>query len=145
MFRFKLQHVLDVRERLERLKQKEYSLALMEAQRLEHEIALRHQNMVRSGEHMDALRRSTPSPYPLQLHNQYRKRLGGEIQVLQQQLREQDQVLEARRRELVESRRARRTMEILREKAHTRYEERQSRRERAEMDEVAANYHTSRS
>lgn len=142
MFHFRLQHVLEIRERQERIKQKDYSLALLEAQRIEHEIARRHQDIRRSGDHMDALRRASPSAVPLQLHVNYRKRLEGEITRLREQLREQQQVLEARRKELVEARRARRTMEILRDKAQARYEQRMSRRERADMDEVAANYHT---
>jgi flagellar FliJ protein len=142
MFRFRLQHVLEIRERLERIKQKDYSLALLEAQRMEHEIAARKVDIRRSGDHMDALRQSSPSAYPLQLHVNYRKRLDGEIVRLGDSLGEHQQVLEARRRELVEARRARRTMEILRDKAQARYEQRLSRRERADMDEVAANYHT---
>jgi len=142
MFRFRLQHVLEIRERLERIKQKDYSLALLEAQKMEQAIGMRHQDIRRSGDHMDALRRSSPTAVPLQLHVNYRKRLEGEIDRLEESLREYQQVLEARRRELVEARRARRTMEILRDKAQARYEQRLSRRERADMDEVAANYHT---
>ena len=144
MFRFRLQHVLEIRERLERIKQKDYSLALLEAQRMEHEIEARRLDIRRSGDHMDALRRSSPTAVPLQLHVNYRKRLDGEIGRIGNSLREHQQVLEARRRELVEARRARRTMEILRDKAQARYEQRMSRRDRADMDEVAANYHTFR-
>jgi len=142
MFHFRLQHVLEIRERLERIKQKEYSLALLDAQRMEHDISTRHSDIRRSGDRMDSLRQASPSPFPLQLHVNYRKRLEGEITRIGESLREHQQVLEARRRELVEARRARRTMEILRDKAQARYEERMSRRERADMDEVAANYHT---
>jgi len=133
---------LEIRERLERIKQKDYSLALLEAQKMETSIAQRHTDIKRSGENMDALRRSSPTAVPLQLHVNYRKRLEGEIDRMSEQLREFQQVLEARRKELVEARRARRTMEILRDKAQARYEQRMSRRERADMDEVAANYHT---
>lgn len=142
MFRFRLQHVLEIRERLERIKQKDYSLALLEAQKIEDGITQRHQDIKRSGEHMDALRQSSPTAAPLMFHVNYRKRLEGEIDRMTEQLREFQEVLEARRKELVEARRARRTMEILRDKAQARHEQRMMRVELADMDEVAANYHT---
>ncbi len=142
MFHFPLQHVLEVRERLERLKQKEYSLVLLEWQKQVHEIDQRQQNVLRSSANMDSLRQSSPTAVPLQLHANFRMRMQAEISRLRQQVRETEQVLEAKRKQLVESRRSRRTLEILREKQQVRYEERLKRREATEMDEVAANYHT---
>ena len=141
MFHFRLQHVLDVRERLERLRQKEYSLVLLEWQQLTHAIEECRQRKARSAQTVDGLRQTSPSPVPMQWHAQYRQRLDAELQRLGQELREKEQLLEARRMELVESRRARRTLEILRDKQRARYEESMSRQDRIAMDEVAANYH----
>ena len=142
MFHFRLQHVLDVRERLERLRQKEYSLVLLEWQRLTQSIAECQLSLARSAQTVDGLRQTSPSPVPMQWHAHYRRRLDADLQRLGQELREKEQLLEARRMELVESRRARRTLEILRDKQRARYEERRSRQDRVEMDEVAANYHS---
>lgn len=144
MFHFRLQHVLEVRERLERLKQKDYSLALLDWQSLVGEIDRRQQTMTRASASVDSLKQTSPTTLPLQLHANYRRRLKSEIVRLREQVREQEQVLEAKRKELVESRRARRTLEILKDKQQARYEERQKRLERVTMDEVAANYHTFR-
>jgi flagellar export protein FliJ len=142
MFRFRLQHVLEVRERLERLKQKDHALALLEWQSLVTEIDRRQRTMTQAAGHVDSLKQTSPTMMPILLHSNYRKRLQAEVERLREQVREQEQVLELKRRELVETRRARRTLEILRDKQRERYEQRQQRLERATMDEVAANYHT---
>jgi len=144
MFHFRLQHVLEVRERLERLKQKDYSLALLDWQTLVGEIDRRQVTLVRASESVDSLKQTSPTALPLQLHANYRRRLKAEIGRLREQVREQEQVLELKRKELVESRRARRTLEILRDKQRVRYDQLQKRQERVTMDEVAANYHTFR-
>jgi flagellar FliJ protein len=144
MFHFRLQHVLEVRERLERLRQKDYSLVLLEWQSLVGEIDRHQGTLARANENVDSLKQTSPTTLPLQLHANYRRRLKAEVQRLREQVREQEQVLEVKRRELVESRRARRTLEILKDKQQVRYEQRQKRLERATMDEVAANYHTFR-
>jgi flagellar FliJ protein len=144
MFHFRLQHVLEVRERLERLKQKDYSLALLDWQALVGEIDHRQQTMTRASGYVDSLKQTSPTTLPLQLHANFRRRLKSEIVRLREQVREQEQVLEGKRKELVESRRARRTLEILKDKQEARYLERQKRLERVTMDEVAANYHTFR-
>ena len=141
MFHFRLQHVLEVRERLERLRQKDYSLAMLEWQTLVGEIENRQQSLVQAAQNMDSLKQTTPTTLPLQLHTNYRKRLKTEIERIREKAREQEQVVDLRRRELVESRRARRTLEILRDKQQARYELARARQERANMDEVASNYH----
>jgi len=141
MFHFRLQHVLDVRERLERLRQKDYSLALLEWQTLAGEIDRRQHTLAEAARNVDSLKQTAPTTLPLQLHANYRKRLKAEIERFREQVREQEQVLDVKRRELVESRRARRTLEILRDKQRARYEQARARQERATMDEVASNYH----
>ncbi|MBI4084235.1 MAG: flagellar export protein FliJ [Candidatus Lambdaproteobacteria bacterium] len=141
MFQFSLQSVLDVRERLEKLRYKEYSTVLLERQRLESEIDRRQGAMERAAQGADEQRRLGRSALPLQLHDQYRKRLQNEVVRLRQQVKDQEQQLEAKRKQLVEARRAHRALEILRDKEHDRYESELARRERITMDEVASNYH----
>ncbi|NIP74128.1 MAG: hypothetical protein GWO16_14400, partial [Gammaproteobacteria bacterium] len=75
------------------------------------------------------------------LYDNYRRRVEGEIQLIEGQMREQAQELEAKRQALVEAKRAQRTLEILRDKAQSRAERELGRRERATMDEVASTYH----
>lgn len=141
MFRFSLQTVLDVRTRQERIKYKEYSQELIRQQALLGRIHALENDLQRAGQSMDQMRQgSGVTAYPLQMHNLFRQRVAAEIAVLQEQLREQDEALEAKRQELVQARRDYRTMEILRDKEHVRYEAEEARRERNVMDETAANY-----
>lgn len=144
MFTFSLQSVLDVRERMEKLKYKEYSQVLQERRRLEGEVDRRETALVAAARNNDAQRREGRSALPLQLFENYRRRLRSEIDRVREQMRQQEQELEARRMELVEARRAHRTLEILKEKERKRYDQEQARRERAFMDEVASNYHVFR-
>ena len=141
MFRFSLQTVLDVRERFERIKYKEYSQELLVKQRLDTERGGRVQALRRAGKNADQLRTTTRTALPLQLHDQFRRRLHDEIQVLDGQLRDQDELVDVKRKELVEARRSHRALEILREKEYKRYLSEEAKRERTVMDEVATNYH----
>lgn len=141
MFRFSLQTVLDVRTRQERIKYKEYSQELIRQQALLGRIHALENDLRRAGQSMDQMRQgSGVTAYPLQMHTMFRQRVASEIAVLQQQLREQEEALEAKRQELVQARRDYRTMEILRDKERVRYDAEEARRERNVMDEAAANY-----
>jgi flagellar export protein FliJ len=141
MFTFSLQTVLEVRERLEKIKYKEFSGHLFERHRIHGEIESRKAQIARAGKNADQVKRESPTAVPLQLYNQFRERLSSEIEVLANQLREQEQALEEKRKELVEARRAHRALEILRDKERERYERALTRQERAVMDEIASNYY----
>ena len=87
------------------------------------------------------MKQDSPSTLPMQWHNQYRQRLKEEMEVLAAQLRDQNEAVEEKRKELVEARRSHRALEILRDKELKRYRKTQERLERAVMDEIAAIYH----
>lgn len=140
MFKFSLQTVLEVRERLEKIKYKEFSSLLHERQRLDDEVQIRKTQIDGAASKLDEVRRQGITAAPLQLYTHFRQRLNSEIETITGQLREQEQALEEKRKELVEARRAHRAIEILKERELERYEQAQRRQERAVMDEVAANY-----
>lgn len=141
MFHFRLQSVLDVRERMARIKQKEFAEVLARHQLLEDEIVRHEAHLGRAARYVDQAKRGSPSVAPLELFANFQRRIRGEMARIQEQIREQAQELEATRGALVEAKRAQRGLEILRDKARVRYEHVMSRRERAAMDEVASNYH----
>jgi flagellar protein FliJ len=141
MFLFRLQSVLDVRERMARLKQKEFAEVLARHQELESEFERNESHLSRAGRYVDDLKRTRPSVLPLELFANFQRRIKGDMARLQERMREQAQELEARRHALVEAKRSQRSLEILRDKARERYEHALSRSERATMDEVASNYH----
>ncbi|HKI98945.1 MAG TPA: flagellar export protein FliJ [bacterium] len=140
MFHFRLQSVLDVRERMARLKQKEFAEVLARHQLLEAEIERHEAELARAARYVDNLRRTSPTVVPLELFGNFQRRVKGDMERIQEQMREQAQELEAKRSALVEAKRAQRSLEILRDKARARYEDAMGRRERVAMDEVASNY-----
>lgn len=144
MFKFRLQSVLEVRNRITRIKQKEYSEVLARYQALEAQIAQHEEDIAKSGRKMDAAKRHSPDTFAMQQFTAYRQRLKTEIVLIGDQMREENQELEARRQALVEARRAQRSLEILQENALERYTREQNRRERVTMDEVASIYHAFR-
>lgn len=141
MFRFRLQSVLEVRERMARLKQKEFAEVLSRHQVLESEIDRHESHLRRASTYVEGVKRSTPTVLPMALFNDFRRRVQGEVRLIEEQMREQAQELEAKRSALVEAKRDQRSLEILRDKARERYERALSRQERTTMDEVASNYH----
>lgn len=141
MFRFRLQSVLEVRERMARLRQKEFAEVLSRHQVLEAEVEAHEAHLERAARYVDDVKRSSPSVFPLALFGNFQRRVKGEMAQIQEQMREQRQELEAKRSALVEAKRAQRSLEILRDKARDRYERELTRQERATMDEVASNYY----
>ena len=141
MFRFSLQTVLEVRERFERIKHKEYTAELLVHQGLEDRQDERRGALQRSAERLDQTMVQSRTALPMQWHGDFRRRMLEEIDLLGSQLRDQQELVEEKRRELVEARRSHRALEILRDKEFKRYGEREERLERGVMDEIAANYH----
>jgi flagellar export protein FliJ len=141
MFTFSLQTVLEVRERLEKIKYKEFSGMLYEQQQMSGEIQSRKKQIAESASKLDEVRRQGITAAPLQLYSNFRERLNSEIGLIAEQYREHEQAVEEKRKELVEARRAHRAIEILRDRELERHERTQIRQDRAIMDEIAANYY----
>ena len=141
MFNFSLQTILEVRKRMERIKYKEFSSVLLERQQLTAQMDGRKDRLASAAGAMDKFKQSAPSTAPLQIHERFRERIKNELTLLSEQLREKEQTLEVKRKELVEARRAHRTLEILQDKERNRYEMGLARQERTVMDEIATNYH----
>lgn len=140
MFRFRLQSVLNVRERLARIRQKEFSEVLTRRQSLEARIDAHHADIAKASHYVDRANQQSPSVFSLEMFGGFKSRLTAEIALIEKQVHEQDQELEAKRTALVEAKRAQRSLEILRDKAHDRYKHDLNHRERVTMDEVASNY-----
>ena len=140
MFKFRLQSVLEVRERMARLRQKDFAESLARHQVLEAQMEAHEAKLARAGQFVESQKRSSPTVLSLQLYGNFQRRVRGEMALIEGQIREQAQELEATRGRLVEAKRAQRSLEILRDKAQGRFEQAQSRLERVTMDEVASNY-----
>lgn len=140
MFRFRLESILKVRERMARIRQKEFSEVMARQQVLDAQIITHQESLTRASNFTNQARQSSTTAFPLEMFNLFQKRVKVEIELLAEQKREEAQELEAKRKALVEAKRAQRTLEILREKEQHRYQQEMNRRERLIMDEVARNY-----
>ncbi|MDH4121329.1 MAG: flagellar export protein FliJ [Deltaproteobacteria bacterium] len=141
MFKFSLQTVLEVRERFERIKYKEYGAELFILQNLEDEHKQLAEGLNRSAQDMNSLKATSPVAVPFQWFGAYKQRIREKMERLEARMREQGEVVELKRKELVEARRSHKALEILRDKEKSRYDTQQNRLERTVMDEIAANYH----
>lgn len=141
MFHFRLESVLKVRERMARIRQKEFSEVMARQQGLDAQILTHQKSLARASDFTHQARRSSDTVFPLEMFNLFQRRIKGEIELLAEQKREEAQELEAKRKALVEAKRAQRTLEILKDKEQTRYQQEMNRRERLTMDEVARNYY----
>ena len=141
MFTFSLQSVLDVRERLQKLKYREFSEVLMHRQKLTDAITERKEALVKAAANAQATALGSPSTAPMQLLGSFKQRLTQEMELLAEHVRETNQLLEAKRQELVEARRAHRSLEILKEKEQQRFKQEQARLERIAEDEAATNHY----
>ncbi len=140
MERFRLQTALDVRKRLEKLKQKEYAQQLQVAKNLEVQIAQAQQSIAQSDLQADSLKTGILSVQVLQEHNAFKKRLLYQINLLQQRLQEQNQLVESKRSEVAQAGQKRRALEIIKEKRELLARKKQEQLERSQMDEIAQNH-----
>lgn len=138
MFKFSLQTVLEVRERFEKIKYKEYSGELMRYHQMEQEKVALGESLHRAAEANDRAKASSLSAQPFMLFEKYRDRIKTDMGRIEARMREQKEVVDLKRTELVEARRQHRALEILREKEKARYLQNQAKMERAMMDEVAS-------
>ena len=140
MPKFSLQTALDVRERIERLKQKEFAEQLQLAQEIQKRIADCKTEAQHSNQAVNQLKNQGFTIALLQFHEQFRHRLDQQIGVLEQQLAEQNEVVEVKQQNLLKATQDRRVLEILKEKEEERYRKKRDRLERLEMDEIARNF-----
>ena len=137
MPRFRLETALKVRERLEKLYQK----ALAEQVQIQQELRDHKKLMEGALETHDLnLNQSKKSGFTfmqLQMSDHFKERLGLQMEVTQNQLKEHEQVIELKRQELTRATQKKRVLEILKEKQQQRFEEERDRQERQEADEIA--------
>ncbi len=140
MPKFSLQTALNVRERIEKLKQKEFAEQLKIAQDLKSQIEAYGVEFEQSKQNVNQLKNQRFTVAHLQFHDQFRKRLKQQTAVLEQQLQEQNEVVEVKQQNLIKATQDRRALEILKEKELKRFRKKQEKLERIEMDEIARNF-----
>ena len=140
MPKFSLQTALDVRERIEKLKQKEFAEQLQIAQDIKSRMDACQVETQQSKQEVNQLKNQGFTIAHLQFHDQFRKRLKQQTEILEQQLQEQNETVAVKQKDLVKATQDRRALEILKEKELERFRKNQNRLERMEMDEIAQNF-----
>ena len=137
MPRFRLETALKVRERLEKLYQK----ALAEQVQIQQELRDQRQLMERALDsnnlNLDQSKSTGFTIMQMQMGDHFKERMTLQMDVNQNQLKEQEQVIELKRQELTRATQKKRVLEILKEKQQQRFEEDMDRQERMEADEIA--------
>lgn len=140
MASFSLQTALDVRERIEKVKQKEFAEQLQVSQEMKGRIGGFQQEVLQSNQQENELKSKGFTIPQLQFHDGFRRRLDYQKSILEGQLKEQDEIVGRKQQELLEATRKRRVLEILKEKELLRNRKKRERLDRIEMDEIAQNF-----
>ena len=140
MKRFRLETALKVRERLEKLYQK----ALAEQVQLEQQYRDRKQLMQDAlnnyNNELDEAKAHDVTINQLLMGGLFKQRVEQQLELTQDQLKEQLEVVELKRHELTQATQKKRVLEILKEKEIKKFRDETERLERLEVDEIAQNY-----
>ena len=139
MPRFSLETALKVRERLEKLYQK----ALAEQLQLEQQHIARKKMMQETldvhNNDLDNAKAEGVTINQLLMGGNFQKRIKQHLKLIQDQLKEQSEVVELKRYELTQATQKKRVLEILKEKEIEKFKTHKERLERLEVDEIAQN------
>ncbi|MBF0349421.1 MAG: flagellar export protein FliJ [SAR324 cluster bacterium] len=136
---FKLQTALNVRQRFEKLKQKEFAEQLQVVQQIQTHMDEIKQSLSEREQQLDVSKRQGFTIMELQIHSNYQQGVKQDLKRLSRQLKEQQQLADSRQRVLIKATQKKRILEILKEKQESRYKEEQKRIEQAMMDEISQN------
>ena len=139
MSRFRLQTALNVREKLKKLYQKSMAEQVQEAQKLKEQLQILQEAEQDNEESIDHAKSQGFTIHDLHIATRFRYRIQYHQNLVKEQLSEQEQVVERKRRELVHATQHKRALEILKEKYEQQLEQEQRKQEQMEMDEIALN------
>lgn len=140
MFKFSLQIALDVRSRQEKIKMKELAEAIAVEQGILNEIETIHQNVRQADSNLDAMKRSEFFDLEqMRFLSRFKSRMKIVMANCQSRLAVSRIKVAEKQMELINAAKARKTLEILKEKELKRFVEKITRIERKSMDEFAGN------
>lgn len=140
MFKFSLQMALDVRSRQEKVKMKNLAEALAHEQRVQGEIQTIHDNTDRADLELNDMKRSNvTSINQMKFLSRFKARMKVVLAEKHKMLLDAQNVVDEKQKELIEASKARKTLEILKEKELKRFMEKITRIENKNMDEIAGN------
>ncbi|MBU2512107.1 flagellar export protein FliJ [bacterium] len=140
MFKFSLQTALDVRSRQEKIKMKNLAVALAFEQSIQKEIERIHENTNQADLDLNEKKKSNiTSIDQMMFLSRFKARMKIVLAKTRKRLKDAQGVVAEKQKELIEASKARKTLEILKEKEIKRFQEKIARIEQKSMDEIAGN------
>ena len=140
MFKFSLQTALDIRERLEKVKQKELAEKLAREQQVKDAIQTIHQNVQSADQGLNQSKLGKNfTIHQMKMLSNFKNRMDVKLQQHSKELDEAQKEVAKKQQKLIEASRDRKTLDILKEKEFKKKLEKQTMLDRKNMDEVALN------
>ena len=140
MPRFSLETALKVRKRLEKFYQKALADEVQAEQQYKEKLELMSSALDGSNEDLDNAKGNLLTISQLILGGHFQQLIGQQMELIEYQLKEQQEVVDLKRHELTLATQKKRVLEILKDKENKKYRDEMERLERLEADEIAQNY-----
>tara|TARA_B100000686_G_C16257095_1_gene697336 strand:+ start:237 stop:677 length:441 start_codon:yes stop_codon:yes gene_type:complete len=140
MPRFSLETALKVRKRLEKFYQKALADEVQYEQQYKEKLGLMSSSLENHNKDLDDAKHKGLTISQLILSGHFQKRIEQQMELIEYQLKEQQEVVDLKRHELTIATQKKRVLEILKDKENKKYIDEMERVERLEADEIAQNY-----
>ena len=140
MPRFSLETALKVRKRLEKFYQKALADEVQSEQQYKEKLELMSSALDVHNKDLDDAKENGLTISQLILGGHFQKRIEQQMELIEYQLKEQQEVVDLKRHELTLATQKKRVLEILKDKENKKYIDEMERLERLEADEIAQNY-----
>ena len=140
MPRFSLETALKVRNRLEKFYQKALADEVQAEQQYKEKLELMSSALDVHNKYLDDAKENGLTISQLILGGHFQRRVEQQMELIEYQLKEQQEVVDLKRHELTLATQKKRVLEILKDKENKKYIDEMERLERLEADEIAQNY-----
>ena len=140
MPRFSLETALKVRKRLEKFYQKALADEVQFEQQYKEKLELLSSNLEINNKDLDDAKHNGITISQLILSGHFQQRIEQQMELIEYQLKEQQEIVDLKRHELTIATQKKRVLEILKDKENKKYINEMERLERLEADEIAQNY-----
>ena len=140
MPRFSLETALKVRKRLEKFYQKALADEVQAEQQYKEKLELMSSALDVYNKDLDDAKENGLTISQLILGGHFQHRIEQQMELIEYQLKEQQEVVDLKRHELTLATQKKRVLEILKDKENKKYIDEMERLERLEADEIAQNY-----
>ena len=140
MPRFSLETALKVRKRLEKFYQKALADEIQAEQQYKEKLELMNSALDVHNKDLDDAKENGLTISQLILGGHFKQRIDQQMELIEYQMKEQQEVVDLKRHELTLATQKKRVLEILKDKENKKYIDEMERLERLEADEIAQNY-----